>query len=121
MARGPHGSSKSSLPVTLTSSTRVKAIEGLGWLTQRQGDTERAEATYDEMLELSRKLDDEANVATALNSLGTLAVQQGDHERATPLLEETWQCCGVWREGDTTTSPEMFRARSAGYLHCARC
>jgi tetratricopeptide (TPR) repeat protein len=76
----------------------------LGWLTQRQGDTERAEATYEEMLELSRKLDDEANVATALNSLGTLAVQQGDHERATPLLEENLAVLRRLEErGDTTT------------------
>jgi predicted ATPase/DNA-binding SARP family transcriptional activator/DNA-binding CsgD family transcriptional regulator len=67
---------------------RVKALEGMGWLTQVQGDTERAKATYAEMMELSRELDDKGNLATALNSLGMLAVAQGDTERATSLLEE---------------------------------
>lgn len=70
------------------SPVRVKAIEGMGWLTQAQGDTERSEAAYDEMLELSRELDDKRNVATALNSLGALALAQGDNKRARKLLEE---------------------------------
>ncbi len=67
---------------------RVKALEGMGWLTQEQGDTGRAEATYEEMLELSRKLGDRGNTATALNSLGTLAAARGDNERARALLDE---------------------------------
>jgi predicted ATPase/DNA-binding SARP family transcriptional activator/DNA-binding CsgD family transcriptional regulator len=67
---------------------RVKALEGMGWLAQLQGDSERAEAAYREMLKLSRELDDKGNIATALNSLGTLAVARGDNERATLLLEE---------------------------------
>ncbi|HEX5699324.1 MAG TPA: tetratricopeptide repeat protein, partial [Rubrobacter sp.] len=123
-ARGYYGEGTTWLEQVLAagdpkaSSTRVKAIEGLGWLTQRQGDTERAEATYAEMLELSRKLDDEANVATALNSLGTLAVQQGDHERATPLLEENLAVLRRLEErGDTTTSLKMFHVLGLqGYL-----
>src|SRR5215212_8289234 len=56
------------------SPVRMKALEGMGWLTQLQGDTERAEATYEEMLKLSQELGDKGNIATALNSLGTLAV-----------------------------------------------
>ena len=67
---------------------RVKALEGMGWLTQLQGDTERAKATYEEMLELSRELNDKGNVATALNSLGMLGVAEGNNERARALLEE---------------------------------
>jgi predicted ATPase/DNA-binding SARP family transcriptional activator/DNA-binding CsgD family transcriptional regulator len=70
------------------SSVRVKALEGMGWLTQLQGDTERAKATYEEMLKLSRELDDKGNVATALNSLGMLGVAEGNNERARALLEE---------------------------------
>lgn len=73
------------------SPVRVKALEGMGWLAQYQGDFERAEATYEEMLKLSRELGDMGNVATALNSLGTVAAQQGEHERATALLEENLQ------------------------------
>ncbi|HET6884716.1 MAG TPA: BTAD domain-containing putative transcriptional regulator, partial [Rubrobacteraceae bacterium] len=49
---------------------RARALEGLGWLAQYQGDIERAAAAYREMLKLSRELDDRGNVATALNSLG---------------------------------------------------
>jgi hypothetical protein len=56
---------------------RVKALEGMGELTQRQGDTARARVAYEEMLELSRELGDKGKVATALNSLGTLAVGEG--------------------------------------------
>jgi predicted ATPase/DNA-binding SARP family transcriptional activator/DNA-binding CsgD family transcriptional regulator len=70
------------------SPVRVKALEGMGWLTQGQGDTVLAEATYEEMLELSQELDDKGNIATALNSLGTLALTHGDNEQARELLEE---------------------------------
>ncbi|MDQ3862754.1 MAG: tetratricopeptide repeat protein [Actinomycetota bacterium] len=68
--------------------TRVKVLEGMGWLTQFQGDTGRARATYEEMLTLSRELGDMGNVATALNSLGMVAAQQGDSEQARTLLQE---------------------------------
>ena len=34
------------------SPVRVKALEGMGWLTQNQGDAERARATYEEMIRL---------------------------------------------------------------------
>jgi predicted ATPase/DNA-binding SARP family transcriptional activator/DNA-binding CsgD family transcriptional regulator len=67
---------------------RARALEGMGWLAQYQGDIERAKAAYREMLKLSRELDDRGNVATALNSLGTLAVSTGDNERAKRYLEE---------------------------------
>jgi predicted ATPase/DNA-binding CsgD family transcriptional regulator/Tfp pilus assembly protein PilF len=67
---------------------RVRALEGLGWLAQYQGDIERANAAYREMLKLSRESDDRGNVATALNSLGTLAVSAGDNEQAKRYLEE---------------------------------
>jgi predicted ATPase/DNA-binding SARP family transcriptional activator/DNA-binding CsgD family transcriptional regulator len=67
---------------------RARALEGLGWLAQYQGDIERAKAAYREMLKLSRESDDRGNVATALNSLGTLAVSTGDNERAKRYLEE---------------------------------
>jgi len=73
---------------TAASQVRVRALEGMGWLTQIQGETGLAEAAYEEMLELSRELDDKGNVATALNSLGTLAVGEGDYERARVMLEE---------------------------------
>jgi tetratricopeptide (TPR) repeat protein len=91
------------------SAARVRALEGMGWLTQYQGDTQRAETTYEAMLELSRRLDDKANIATALNSPGTLAVEEGDNERAKSLLEEN---LAVLRElndeGDAATTLERY-------------
>ena len=47
-----------------------------------------AEATYQEMLGLSRELGDDGNIATALNCLATSAAQQEDFDRAKSLLEE---------------------------------
>jgi predicted ATPase/DNA-binding SARP family transcriptional activator/DNA-binding CsgD family transcriptional regulator len=90
---------------------RVKSLEGMGWLTQRQGDTERAEAAYAEMLELSRELDDKGNAATALNSLGTLALTRGDNERARALLEENLSVLReLENERNTATTLKRFHA-----------
>ena len=95
----------------VASPVRVKALEGMGWLTQRQGDTEHAEAAYDEMLELSRKLDDKGRVATALNSLGTLAVTRGDNEQARELLEANLVVLRqLEQEGNPATTPKRFHA-----------
>jgi len=86
---------------------RVKALEGMGWLLQQQGDPERAKVSYEEMLKLSRVLGDKGNVATALNSLGTLAAYHGDHERARVLLEENLT---VLRElGDERNTVTMLK------------
>jgi len=90
------------------SPVRVRALEGMGWLAQRQGAIERAEATYEEMLMLSRELGDKGNVATALNSLGTLAVQQGDNERARTLLKENLEVLQELEEGSVATKLKRF-------------
>jgi DNA-binding CsgD family transcriptional regulator/tetratricopeptide (TPR) repeat protein len=89
----------------------VKALEGMGWLTQGQGDTALAEATYEEMLELSQELNDKGNVATALNSLGTLAVARGDNERAKALLEENLEVLRqLEEEGNADPTLKRFHA-----------
>jgi predicted ATPase/DNA-binding CsgD family transcriptional regulator len=67
---------------------RVDALEGRGWMAQVQGEFWRAEATFQEMLGLSRELGDDGNIATALNCLATSAAQQEDFDRAKSLLEE---------------------------------
>jgi predicted ATPase/DNA-binding SARP family transcriptional activator/DNA-binding CsgD family transcriptional regulator len=88
---------------------RAKALEGLGWLLQLQGDFARASATYEEMLRLSRGLGDKGNLATALNSLGTLATYQGDHERARALLEENLSVLReLEKEGNSATTLKRF-------------
>ena len=92
------------------SPVRVKALEGMGWLTQGQGDTVLAEATYAEMLKLSGELDDKRNVATALNSLGALALAQGDNKRARKLLEENMSVLWELEEkGSTATALQRYQ------------
>ena len=90
----------------------------MGWQSQFQGDYERARATYEEMLELSRELGDKGNVATALNSLGTVAAQQGDNERARTLLQENLEVIEeLEAEGDPATPLKKFYAFNLlGYL-----
>jgi non-specific serine/threonine protein kinase len=100
------------------SPARVKALEGMGWLAQFQGEYQRASAIYEEMLELSRGLGDKGNMATALNSLGTVAAQQGDNERARNFLQEN---LGVIEEleaeGDPATPLKKFYVSNLlGYL-----
>jgi predicted ATPase/DNA-binding SARP family transcriptional activator/DNA-binding CsgD family transcriptional regulator len=100
------------------SPARVKALEGRGWLAQFHGDYERARTTYEEMLALSRELNDRGNVATALNSLGTVAAQQGDNERAKSLLQENLRVLEELEEaGDSATTLKRFHALNLlGYL-----
>ena len=101
-----------------TSPARVKALEGMGWLVQLQGDYKRARATYEEMLELSKELDDKGNIATALNSLGTVAAQHGDNERARTLLQENLEVIGeLEEEGDPASLLKKFYVFNLlGYL-----
>ncbi len=100
------------------SPTRVKALEGMGELTQRQGDTARARAAYEEMLDSSRELDEKGKIATALNSLGTLAVGEGNYERARVMLEENMMVLGeLENERNSATTLKRFYALNLlGYL-----
>ncbi len=115
-SRGYLGEGIRWLEVTLARSdpaptpARIKALEGMGWLAQFEGDSERAEATYEEMLKLSRELGDRANTATALNSLGTMALTRGDNERATALLEENLTVLRELENEGNTTTLERFHA-----------
>ena len=97
---------------------RVTALEGMGWLVQRQGDSERTKATYEEMLKLSQGLGDKGNVATALNSLAHHALTQGDNERATALLEENLSVLReLENEQNTATTLKKFHVLGLlGYL-----
>lgn len=88
---------------------RVKALEGMGWLAQAQGDPNLVKATYEGMLELSRELGDLGNVATALNALGGQAMQRGDHEKARELLEENLSVLrDLEEEGNAATPLKKF-------------
>ena len=110
LARGYLGEGARWLEETLAAGDKaaslvwVRALEGMGMLTQAQGDTERAEAAYEEMLKLSRDLGDKGDVATALNSLGALAAARGDNERARSLLEENMAVLRGLDERSTETT-----------------
>ena len=73
------------MPVTV----RAKALDGLGWIAEPQGDYERARVAYEESLRLYRSANDERGAANALGDLGSLALDRGDYEKATSLLEES--------------------------------
>lgn len=69
---------------------RAKVLEGLSWLTNQQGDLERAEATAEEGLKLCAEADlGEVVAANFQNVLGDTSRQRGDYERAVELLEES--------------------------------
>jgi predicted ATPase/DNA-binding SARP family transcriptional activator/DNA-binding CsgD family transcriptional regulator len=68
---------------------RARALDGLGWIAEPQGDYERARLAYEESLGLYRRAGDRRGVANALGDLGSLALDRGDYERATSLLEES--------------------------------
>jgi hypothetical protein len=87
---------------------RLRALEGMGWHLQCQGDLDRADAAYAEMLDLSRELDDKENIATALNGLGILAVTRGDNERAGALLEENLSVLRELEESGAATTRKKF-------------
>jgi predicted ATPase/DNA-binding CsgD family transcriptional regulator/Flp pilus assembly protein TadD len=74
---------------SLPETTRAKALDGLGWIAEPQGDYERARLAYEESLGLYREAGDRRGVANALGDLGSLALDRGDYERATSLLEES--------------------------------
>jgi ATP/maltotriose-dependent transcriptional regulator MalT len=103
---------------TGASPARVKALEGLGWLLQYQGEYARARAAYEGMLELARTSDDKANATTALNSLGTVAIQQGDSQRARAYLQENLEALEeLEKEGNTGTLLKRFHTFALlGYL-----
>ena len=67
----------------------AKALYGLGWIAEPQGDYERARTAYEESLKLYRRSGDKSGVANALGDLGALALARGDYGQATSLLEES--------------------------------
>ena len=73
------------IPATL----RAKALDGLGWIAEPQGDYERARVAYEESLQLYRSSNDKMGVANTLGDLGSLALDRGDYEQASSLLEES--------------------------------
>src|SRR5215207_1795180 len=69
---------------------RVKALEGVGWLADLQGDIDRAVAAAEEGLRLGARAKlESSDKASFLRILGSAAYVCGDHERAARLCEES--------------------------------
>jgi tetratricopeptide (TPR) repeat protein len=65
---------------TVPPTARARALDGLGWIAEPQGDYERARVAYKESLRLYRRSNDKRGVANALGDLGSLALDRGDYE-----------------------------------------
>ncbi len=70
----------------------------LAWSLQAQGDHDRAEALYEEVLVESRTLGDSHTVALALQGFAGLRSAHGDIERAVTLLHESLSLFGPLRD-----------------------
>jgi predicted ATPase/class 3 adenylate cyclase/Tfp pilus assembly protein PilF len=69
---------------------RARALEGVGWLAEGQGDFDRGRAAAKEGLKLSTEAGlGDVVVADFLNVLGDAARHRGDYERAAELLEKS--------------------------------
>jgi predicted ATPase/class 3 adenylate cyclase len=93
---GYYGEGRSWLEATLAKEggaspqARAKALEGLAWLANQQGDLDRAEAIAEVGLRLSLEAElGDLIAADFQNVLGDAARQRGDYERAAELLEES--------------------------------
>ena len=72
------------------SGARAKALEGVGWLADLQGDIDRAVAAAEEGLSLSARVKiQSSDRASFLRILGSAAYVHGDHEQAARLYEES--------------------------------
>lgn len=76
------------LSYNLRSAARARALCGVGWIANAQGDLEHAEQSFDASLALSRELGDLRGIGLALSGVGRMAHLRGDYERATALYEE---------------------------------
>jgi predicted ATPase len=66
----------------------ARFLDALGGLFTEQGDHVRAEKLYEEVLVLSREVDDAPTLVDCLIKLGYISLSRGDHVKATTLGEE---------------------------------
>jgi tetratricopeptide (TPR) repeat protein len=80
--------------------TRVKVLQGIGWLAIQQGDVAEAAVRSNEASILALTIEDERLYCHSLNQVAEVALGQADHERAEGLytdalalgrrLNDTW-------------------------------
>lgn len=77
---------------------RAESLISLGALCSLQGDYRSARSSYEESLELCRRIGDASHTAAVLANLGIVASQEQDHENSIALLAES---CELYRsQGD---------------------
>lgn len=67
----------------------ARALTAAGTLARDKGDYQNANRLLEQSLDLQRRSQDKAGVATTLNTLGAVAANQGEFTRALDLLEES--------------------------------
>lgn len=70
-------------------SYRAKALNGIGVIAWRQGDTRQAMVWLEASLALHEQSGDKRGVAQTLSNLGILAGERGDYEQAVVLYEQS--------------------------------
>jgi len=68
---------------------RAKALNGLGVIAWRQGDTQQAMALLKASLALRERVGDNRGIAQTLSNLGILLGERGEYERASGLHEQS--------------------------------
>jgi len=72
------------------SRARAKALEGVGWLADLQGDIDRAVAVAEEGLRIGARVEiPSSDKASFLRILGSAAYVRGDHDQAARLYDES--------------------------------
>lgn len=72
---------------------RLNALRGLGNIAFEGGKGQISRAAYQELLELSKKENDQSSLAAALCGLGNIAKMEGNLETARSLREESLRLC----------------------------
>jgi tetratricopeptide (TPR) repeat protein len=103
---------------------RVRALLGMATLAMIQGDLRQATAACEQALELSRRADDPAGFAHALQHLGFGALHRGELDLAATLLEESLRNARAadhrWLEGWSLVFLATEAVGRAGYERAAR-
>lgn len=70
-------------------SMQVEALNGLGWVAERQGSYNEAQQLASQALEIARNLHNEAGIAQALKNLGNIHRLRGNLDEATKYYHDS--------------------------------